>query len=166
LNAILSEFYKGDLDSEGLWNRLKPFREQGRTAFLKDAQMRLIESLTLNSVGPELQRRKAAIVAIETLKSQPNTASLEQSLNAIEALQARKKKEMQQGHDYLKTEIERNPQLRMQQVKQGDQTVVVQLTVDEAVKLRPEWKNFLVEHERIFAEEFGKVMERIKKQAK
>lgn len=166
LNTVLSGFYKGDLDSDGLWNRLKQFKEQGRTTFLKDAQMQLIDSLTINSAGPELQRRKAAIVAVETLKSQPNTAALEQSLNAIEALQARKKKEMQQGYDYLKAEIERNPQLRVQQVKQGDQTVVVQLTVEEAVKLRPEWKNFLTQHEAAFAEEFGKVMDRIRKQAK
>lgn len=166
VNAILGDFYKGDIDSEGLWKRLKPLQEQGRAALLKDAQLRLVESLTMNSPAPELAKRRSAIVAIETLKTPPNTAALEQAIGAIDSLQARYKKEMQQGYDYLKAEVERNPQLRMKQVKQGDQMMVVQLTVDEAIKVRPEWKDFLADHDARFGQEFGKVIERIKKQVR
>ncbi len=166
LTAVLSAFYKGDLDSEGLWKKLKAFKDQGKVPLLKEAQLQLIDSLTLGSTGPELQKRKSGIVAIETIKSEANTSAIEQTLNQIDALQARYKKEIQQGYDQLKAQIVRNPQLRMQQVKQGDTTVVVQLTIDETIKMLPEWKNFLTEHERRCSQEFAKIIEKLKRQVK
>ena len=42
-------------------------------------------------------------------------------------------------------------------------TVLVQLTVDEAVKLRPEWKNFLADHDKRHSQEFSKTLERLRK---
>ncbi|MCX8126198.1 MAG: hypothetical protein N3E40_03530, partial [Dehalococcoidia bacterium] len=131
-----------------------------------EAQLQLIETLTLNIAGPELQKRKAGILAIETLKGQANTSALEQALNTIDALQLRYKKELQQGYDYLKAQVERDPRSRVRQVKQGQQTVVIQLSVDEAVRSSEEWQNFLAEHEKRFSQEFDRVIERLKKQVK
>ncbi len=166
LNGILAAFYKGDLDADGLWQKLKPFKDEGKVALLKEAQLQLIDSLTLNSVGPELQKRKSGIVAIETLKGQAGTSALEQTLGMIDALQARYRKELQQGYDYLKAEVERDPRARMRQVKQGQQTVVVQLTVDEAVRSSQEWQKFISEHEKRFSQEFARIIDRLKKQVK
>lgn len=166
LNDILAAFYKGDLDADGLWQKLKPFKDEGKTTLLKDAQLQLIDSLALNSAGPELQKRKSGIVAIETLKGQAGTSALEQTLGTIDTLQTRYKKELQQGYDYLKAEVEKDPRARMRQVKQGQQTVVVQLTVDEAVKSSQEWQKFTAEHEKRFSQEFARIIDRLKKQVK
>ena len=164
LDSLLSEFYKGALDSEGLWKKLKAYKEEGKVFLLKEAQIKLIDSLTLQSIATELQKRKAGIVAIESLKAHPNTSILEQSLNSIDTSQTRYKKEMQQRYDQLKAEIERNPQLRMRQVKQGQTTVVMELTVDEAIRTSPEWVNFLAMHERRYSQELAKVIQRLKGQ--
>jgi len=166
LSSILSAFYKGDIDSDGLWKKLKPFKDEGKESLLREAQLQLIDSLTLNSVGPELQKRKSGIVAIETLKGQGGTSAVEQTLGMIDALQSRYKKELQQGYDYLKAEVERDPRARMRQVKQGQQTVVVQLTVEEAVKTSQEWQKFTAEHEKRFSQEFARIIDRLKKQVK
>jgi len=166
LSGVLAAFYKGDIDSDGLWKKLKPLKDEGKESLLKEAQLQLIDSLTLNSTGPELQKRKSGIVAIETLKGQAGTSALEQALGTIDALQARHKKELQQGYDYLKAEVERDPRARVRQVKQGQQTVMVQLTVDEAVKSSQEWQKFTTEHEKRFSQDFARIIDRLKKQVK
>ena len=166
LSNLLSAFYKGDLDADGLWKRLKALKDEGKAPLLKEAQLQLIDSLTMHSTPAELQKRKTGLVAIETIKGQSGVAALEQTLGMIDALQAKYKKELQQGYDYLKSEIERNPQLRMRKVQQGGQQVVVQLTVDEAVKTSQEWQNFNSEHEKRFGGEFTRIIERLKKQVK
>jgi hypothetical protein len=166
LDSLLSEFYKGELNSEGLWEGLKEWREQGKGFLLREAQMKLIDSLSLGSAAGEFQRRREGILAIETLKEEQNIPMLELHLNSTENLQRRYKGEMEQAYNNLKMQVERNPQLRMQQVKQGQTTVVMQLTVDEAVKISPEWKSFAAEHERRYGQEFAKTIEKLKKEAK
>jgi hypothetical protein len=161
LDSLLSEFYKGQLDSEGLWKDLKEWRELGKGALLREAQMKLMNSLGLRSAPAELQKRKEAILAIETLKEDQNTPILELHLNSIESLQKRYNDEMEQAYNNLKMQVERNPQLRMQQVKQGQTTIVMQLTVDEAIKVSPEWNNFVTNHERRYSQEFAKVIGRL-----
>jgi hypothetical protein len=166
LNSLLSEFYKGELDSEGLWKRLKRYREQGKGSLLREAQLKLIDSLNLGSAVAEFQKRKEGILATETLKENQNTPMLELHLNSIESLQRRYKDEMEQAYNSLKMQVERNPQLRIQQVKQGQTTIVMQLSVDEAIKINPEWKSFMTEHERRYSQEFAKVIGRLKKEVK
>ena len=164
LDSVLSEFHKGVLGPEDLREELKVYKDEGKVSLLEAAQVKLIESLRLESTAAELQERKAGILAIETLKGHPNTSMLEQSFNSIDTLQARYKKEIQERYDHLKAQIERNPQSRMQQVKQGQRTVAMQLSVDEAIMINPEWGNFLTTHERNYSQEFTKVVGSLKEQ--
>jgi hypothetical protein len=41
LNSLLKEFYKGYLDAQGLWKRLKEFERQGKQFLLRDAYIKL-----------------------------------------------------------------------------------------------------------------------------
>ncbi len=166
LDSLLSEFYKGQLDAEGLWRRLKEYKEQGRASLLKEAQLKLIDSLNLGSIAAEFQKRRDGILAIETLKESQNTSMLESTLNLIEGLQRRYKEELQQAYGNLKAQVEGNPQLRAQQVKQGQMTVVMQLTVDEAIKNNPQWKASLANHEKRYNQEFARVIEKVREEVK
>jgi hypothetical protein len=166
LTSLLSGFYKDQLSPEGLWKELRDYKDSGKGYLLREAQVKLIDSLSMAGDTVELQKRKGGILAIETLKDDQNTAVLEQSLNSIEGLQTRYREEMEEAYNSLKAQVERNPQLRMQQVQQGQSPMVIQLTVDEAVKMSPEWKNFVVNHEIIYNQEFAGVVERLKSQVK
>ena len=166
LASLLSKFYKDELSPESLWGKLKEYKDKGKSHLLKEAQMRLIDSINLGSALVEFQLRRDAVLAAESLKEDQNTATLELGLNSVEGLQGRYRDEMQQAYNNLKAQVERNPQLRMQQVKQGQTTIVMQLSVDEAVKANPEWKNFISYHEKRYSQEFAKVMEKLKKEAK
>lgn len=166
LNSILSEFYRGKLSPEGLWKKLKEYKEKGRGYLLKEAQVRLLDSLSLAGDAVELQKRRRGILAIETIKEDQNTATLEQGLNLIEGLQKRYLEEIEEAYNSLKAQVERNPQLRMQQVQQGQTSIVMQLTVDEAVKNSAEWKNFTANHEKGYSQEFTKVVDKLKNELK
>jgi len=166
LTSILSEFYKGKLNPEGLWKKLKEYKDKGKGHLLKEAQVKLLDSLTLAGDAVELQKRRRGILAIETIKEDQNTAILEQSLNSIEGLQKRYLEELEEAYSSLKAQVERNPQLRMQQVQQGQTSTVMQLTVEEAIKNSAEWKNFAANHEKGYSQEFAKVVDKLKNELK
>ena len=164
LDSLLSEFYKDELSAEDLWEKLKEYKGKGKGYLLKEAQLRLIDSISFGNAPVEFQKRRDAVLAAESLKEDQNTATLELGLNSIKGLQRKYEDEMQQAYNNLKAQVERNPQLRMQQVKQGETTVVMQLSVDEAVKVNPEWKNFVSYHEKRCSQEFAMVMENLKRE--
>ena len=163
LTSLLSGFYKGEITSESLWKELKDYKDKGESYLLKEAQVKLIDSLSMAGDNIELQKRKRGILAIETLKEDQNTATIEQGLDMIEGLRIRQKEEMEQAYNSLKAQVESNPQLRLQQVKQGQ---VMQLTVDEAIKTSPEWNNFVANHEKRYSQEFYKVIQKLKSEVR
>jgi len=161
VDSLLSEFYQGQIDSESLWKRLK---EEGKPTLLREAQMKLIDSLSFGSTPVELQRKRDGILAIETLKEEQNTSIVELSLNLVEDLQKRYRAEIEQAYNGIRAEVEGNPQLRVKQVQQGQSTMLVQLSVDEAIKQLPQWRDFLSDHEKRYSQEFAKVMEKLKRE--
>ena len=163
VDALLVEFYQGQIDAENLWKRLKA---EGKPSLLRQAQVRLIDSLGFGSPSVELQRKKAAVLAIETLKQEQNTSVIEANLKLMEQLQKRYRTEIEQAYDGIRAEIERNPQLRMKQVQQGQHSAVVQLTVNEAIKQLPQWQDFLSTQEKRYGQEFARAVEKLKKELK
>ena len=162
-DSLLSEFYQGQLDPEGLWRRLK---EQVNLSLLRQVQIKLVDSLSLGTPLAELEKRRKGILAIETIKEGQNTSTVELSLNLMEDLQKSYKAEIEQAYNRIRAEMERNPRLRLKQVQQGQNTVVIQLTVDEAIKQLPQWRDFLANQEKIYSQEFAKVREKLKKELK
>ena len=162
LGSLLSAYYKGEVDSEGLWKELKGRKEEGKGYLLKEAQIRLMESLGLGSADSELQRRREGVLAIETIKEEQNITALEAGLNSLIVLKKRYREGLEGAYESLKAQVERNPELRMQQVRQGQTTMVVQLSVDEAIKNSQEWRNFAASHERQYTEEFARIIEGMK----
>ncbi len=159
--SLLSEFYQDRIDSDGLWRRLK---EEARPSLLREAQSRLIDSLSSETTPAELQKRREVILGIETLKDDQNTPALEANLDLMDDLQRRRKSEVEQAYSAIRVEVERNPQLRAKQVQQGQRTALVQLTVDEAIRQLPQWQDFLAQHEAKYSSQFFEARERLKRE--
>jgi hypothetical protein len=120
VNSILSQFYQGQIDPENLWKKLK---EEGKQSLLREAQVRMVDSLSFGSSSAELQRKRDGILAIESLKQQQNTPAIELNLKRMEDLQKKYKVEIEQAYNGIKAEVERNPRLRVRQVQQGQNTM-------------------------------------------
>lgn len=160
---LLSEFYQDRIDQDGLWRRLK---EEGKPSLLKEAQTRLIDSTSFGTTPAELQNRRKVILGIETLKDEQSIPALEANLDLMDGLQRKYKSEIEQAYNTIRVEVERNPQLRVKQVQQGQRTVLVQLTLDEAIRQLPQWQDFLAQHERKYGNEFASTVDRLKRELK
>lgn len=161
VTSLLAEFYQGKVDPEGLWKRLK---KEGKPTLLREAQTRLIDSLSFGDAPNELQKRRDAILAIETLKEEQNTSIVELDLNLMEELQKRYRAEIEQAYNSIRAEVERNPQLRVKQVQRGESTMLVQLTVEEAIRQLPQWQDFLAKQERRYSQESAEVVGKLKRE--
>lgn len=162
LKSLLAEFYKCQLDRDGLWQKLKG----SKPAFLKEAQQNLIDSLRVGSTPEEFQQRKDGILAIETLKEIQNTSAIEHILNIVEMLQKEYRQGKEEAITELKAEIERNPQLRIHPIKTPDGRTVFQaaLSVDEAMQSK--LADFLSDFEKKYNLEFNRIIEKLKKEVK
>jgi hypothetical protein len=161
VTSLLSGFYQGQINPESLWKRLK---EEGKPSLLKEAQVRLVDSLSFGVPPAELQRKREGILAIESLKQEQNTAAMELNLNRVEELQKRYRSEIEQAYNGIRAEVEKDPRLRMKQVQQGQNTMVVQLTVDEAIKQLPQWQDFLSSQGKRYGEEFASTKEKLQRE--
>ncbi len=160
VKSILTEFYKGQIDRDGLWQKLKgvkPF-------FLKEAQQHVVDSLGLGSTPEEFQLRKDGILAIENLKEKKHIPAIEHTLNSIKTLQEQYREGKERAVDELRAAVERNPQLRLQPMRTPDGRTVYQaaVSVDEAVQAR--LSEFLSEHEMRYNQQFNGMIEKLKKE--
>ncbi|HKZ57744.1 MAG TPA: hypothetical protein VJ024_08575 [Thermodesulfovibrionales bacterium] len=160
VKSILAEFYKSQIDRDGLWQKLKgvkPF-------LLKEAQQHLVDSLGLGSIPEEFQLRKDGILAIENLKEKKHVPSIEQTLNSIKILQKEYQEGKERAVDELKAAVESNPQLRLQPMRTPDGRTVYQaaVSVDEAVQAR--LSEFLSEHEMRYSLQFNRMIEKLRKE--
>jgi hypothetical protein len=160
VKSILAEFYKSQIDRDGLWQKLKgvkPF-------FLKEAQQHLVDSIGLGSTPEEFQLRKDGILAIENLKEKKHIPAIEQTLNSIKILQKEYQEGKERAVEELREAVESNPQLRLQPMKTPDGRTVYQaaVSVDEAVQAR--LSEFLSEHEMRYSQQFNRMIEKLRKE--
>jgi hypothetical protein len=160
IKSLLAKYFKGSLSSIDLWQKLK-----GNNLFiLREAQLILINSLNFKNSKLEYKIRKDAILAIETLKERKNTSNIESILNEIILLNNDYLKKKEEIENILKKEIKKNPQARLKTVKQGNKLIITQLSVEEALQENVQWKNFIIQHEEKYTQEFKEVIERLKKE--
>jgi hypothetical protein len=159
LTSVLAKFNKGEIDATELWKVLK---EEGQPYLLGEAQLKLIDPLKLKDSQSEFQRKREGILAVETLKDEQNTAEVELSLNLLQSIQKKYEEEMKRAYNNFKLRVEKDPELRTQKIRRKDTMVVVQLPPEEAVEQLPEWKGFLLEHNRKYEQEFEKAIKKLR----
>ncbi|MDH5768377.1 MAG: hypothetical protein OEZ31_05405 [Nitrospirota bacterium] len=159
LRSFLAEFYKGQIDRDGLWQKLK----RSNPSLLKEAQQNLIDSLGLGTTPEEFQQRRDGILAIETLKEKQDISTIEQMLNSINHVQKEYQEGKERATDELRAAIESNPQLRLRPVRSPNGRTVLQaaLSVDEAVQIK--LAEFLSEHEKKYSLKFTRLIEKLKR---
>jgi len=162
IEPILAEFFKGELDPESLWSKLKDEKKQ----VLLRIQERMVETIIISLSLEELKRRKNAILALEHLKKNPDTAYVEKLLNSLEDISTGYIKEKEDFYGQPRTHIENNPNLLVRQVNSGGNKMAVRISVEEAINQSRDWKDFLSEHEKRYTAEFSNRIEKIKEELK
>lgn len=160
VKSILAEFYKGQIDRDGLWQKFKGVKPY----LLKEAQQHLVDSIGLGSIPEEFQLRRDGILAVENLKGEKHVPAIEQTLNSIKTLQKEYQEGKERAVEELRAAVERNPQLRLQPMRTPDGRNVYQasLSVDEALQAR--LSEFLSEHENRYSQRFNRLIDKLRKE--
>ena len=102
LKKIMAPFFKEEMDAEALWHKL----EAKDDAYLKEAQLMLIESIGLRNSSEQIKRRKEAVVAVESLKESGNTTFFEKQFTQAQSLQQQYQTQKKQLDEQVKQHLE------------------------------------------------------------
>ena len=163
LKSFLSQFYQGNLSPDDLAKKIEEFRGKEKEFLIKEAQLRLVSSLSLQISSSDFKKRGKAILLLEKLKTQGKYQLIKEEINSLGSLIKRCLEEKNRAYEKLKNEVENNPELRIRKVRSEEGEVLIQLSVDEAVRASTQWKDFISRYETICGSEFSKSVERIKK---
>jgi len=163
LKSFLSQFYQGNLSPDDLAKKIEEFQGKEKEFLIKEAQLRLVSSLSLQISSPDFKKRGKAILLLEKLKTQGKYQLIKEEINSLGSLIKRCLEEKNRAYEKLKNEVENNPELRIRKVRSEEGEVLIQLPVDEAVRASTQWKDFISRYETICGSEFSKSVERIKK---
>lgn len=162
LKSVLSQFYRDELTPDELAEKIKELRREGKEILIKEAQLRLINSLSLQISSSDFKKRGKGILVLERLKKDGNYSLIKTEINSLGSLIKRYLGEKDKIYQQIKREVEDNPELRVRQAKTEEGEVLIQLSVDEAVRNSSQWKNFISRHELVFRSEFTRAIEKLK----
>jgi len=162
LDSLLSQYFKGDVSSEDLWIELKSLKEQCGESIVKEAQIKLVDTLRLQMSQEDFEQRRSAVLALETIKSEGKYSSLELVLNSIEALRQKYTQIKEQTYNQLKVDLEKQLQaVARQALKQGVK-IDIETSLNANIKNSPQWKEFISEHEKAGGEMFNDYIARLR----
>jgi len=166
LASMLADYFTGELSPEDLWRELKKQKEEGRGFMLKEAQLKLIEAITLSSSEADFERERRGILAVETIKDEGNYTNLETSLESIASLRRQYREEKEKTYDAIKARIEEQVKAAAQQLAAQAQArgtaIDVQGSVEATVKASSEWKSFITRHEDIYSQKLKEHLQRLR----
>lgn len=157
INRILARYYRNRIEADDLWHHLKGISDK----YLAKAQQNFLQSLTFQSNEYDIKRRKNGILAIENLKKESQLSEIELYLNQLEKIQKEFLSKKEQLMNMLKEELEKDPQKRMQTFQQGNQIIVKQLSVEEALEQNKQWKQHIQQIENQYRNQFEQMKENL-----
>jgi hypothetical protein len=158
LDPIMLNFYRKKLQPDKLWEKFKGEDE----SLMVLAQFNIIDSLKFGLGIEELLRRIKAIIALESLKKEQNTAAIQDGLNELENIKKRAEDEKNQVYDEFKQQVENNPQARTKVLEQDGAKIMLKLSVEDAIAQSKQWKQFLIDFENKYVNAFTEIIKKIR----
>ena len=119
--------------------------------------------MTFQSNAYEIEKRKNGILAIENLKKTDQVSDIELYFEQLNKVLDGFQKHKQELIQDLKDELERDPQKRLQALQQGNQIVLKQISLEEAIEQNQPLKQNLDQLEKQFKRKFNLVKEKLMK---
>ena len=157
IDEVLAKYYKDQIEADELWDHLKGISNK----LLINAQLNFIQSLTFQSNEYEIEKRKKGILAVENLKEENQSSDIELYFEQLSHILAEFKRNKEQLMQSLQEELEKDPQRRLQTLKQGNQIVLKQLSLEEALEQDQQLKENLKQLELQFNKKYDIVKEKL-----
>lgn len=161
VKPLLAQFFKGKVDADELWQKLK---SKDDPEIFAQAQLILIDSLGLQSSKLELEQRKKGILAVETLKIKQNSPLLEQTFAQITNLIEQYNREKENLTKQIEELMEQNSEMKMKPVQTQDGQTVMQLDSDLDDETKKSFAQEIKRLETIYNSKFKQLINTLKKE--
>jgi len=166
LTSLLAEYFTNEFSLDDLWKELKKHKDAGRVFMLFDAQLKLLEAISLSGSEADFDKVRRGILAIETLKEEGDYTALEQDMNSIDNLRRQYRDERDRTYRSMQEKVERQVSLAAEQVARQATTrgaaVGVQGSVEATIKASLEWKAFVSRHDETCSQKLKEHVARMK----
>lgn len=157
ISSILAKYYKNQIEPDELWHHFKGIPLK----YLIEAQNSFIKSLTFQSNDYDFEKRKKGVLAIENLKESNQSSNIEYYFEQLSKMQREFQKSKEQLIDYVREDLKRNPQKKLQTFQQGNQIIIKELSVEEVLEQDRALKQKLNQMEKQYKEKFNQTKEKL-----
>jgi len=157
ISSILAKYYKNQIEPDELWHHFKGIPLK----YLIEAQNSFIKSLTFQSNDYDFEKRKKGVLAIENLKESNQSSNIEYYFEQLSKMQREFQKSKEQLIDYVREDLKRNPQKKLQTFQQGNQIIIKELSVEEVLEQDRVLKQKLNQMEKQYKEKFNQTKEKL-----
>ena len=168
LDKLLSDYFTGKLAGDELWRKLKQHQEDGHNYVIREAQLKILNSLVLDSSSIVFAQCRQAILGCEGLKEQNDRAGIEASISALESIQKQYRQERDLAFENMKHKMRagiESAAMKVARQSNGRQgSVDIDASIDASIKTSPEWKEFMQTHDSVYNPGFGDQKDMIRKQ--
>ncbi len=165
LTGILSDFFTHKLDTDSLWVELKKKWDSGKPSVVKETQLRLIHTLSLGGSDPDTERYSAAVLSLETIKTQNRYSELEYQLGALKKLRQQYQQEKNQKFGAIKDGIReqvRAAAMNLAARQKNGASVDIESSLEATARSSPQWRQFSLSFEKQYGQKFEEVLNRLK----
>jgi len=158
LTVILADFFTQKLDNDGLWMKMKEYKEAGKGAIIKETQLRLAHTLSAGGSDLDFNRYSDAILSMETLKDDNAYSTIESGLNSVGKLREQYQREKDEAFANLKGkmsgQLRQAAQQMAMQAGRRNAPIDIEGSIDASVKASPQWRDFIIKYENSFSQKF------------
>ena len=162
LEGVLSSYFTGGSDAEKLWQGTKALSDTHGPGIVREAQEKIIGTLRLQTSDDDFSKRKAAILALETLKGSDRYSAIELLLGSIDALRQRYGEVIRQALDQLRGQMEDQMRGAAEQARRQGMLVDTEGTIEASIKAAPEWQEFMSRHDTSSQQTLHDYVDRLK----
>lgn len=158
---ILSLFFRGSMDADGLWQELK---REDHPLLLEKTQEVLIETISLKGTPEDLKKRKAGILAVESLKEGQMSYMVDKVLNQMLDLQKEYQDQLGDLNREMQEELKKNPKMQMRPVTTPDGRRVMQASPSMDEERRKSLSSSYTAAENRYSMHFSELKNRLKEE--
>ena len=147
LEAVLAPYFTGSMSADDLWQHVKELSASGGPGTIKQAQEKMLATFRLQMNPVDFERRKAAILALETLKKNGKYSALELLMGSIVSLRQRYEDVKQQALDQVREQMDGQLRAAAEQARRQGVLVDTASTIEASLKASPEWREFITRHD-------------------
>jgi hypothetical protein len=167
LTAILSDFYTGKLNDEGLWTKMKTYIDNGQEELVKEMQTRLVYTLSLGGSDADFKNYSSGILILETLKSPNRYPEIETSIKTVEKTRQEYEEERTRTFDAMKSgigdQVRKAAEQMARQNRAGAGMVDIESSIEASVRNSQQWRQFVVKYEKEHGRKFEDLINRLAK---